>query len=224
MRKDWSFVIIFGHRSCGLPECIKAVLSANATNITSLDWWSAINIFRKEFDYFHIPYFSIMYLSYYFVLYVLPLYISQITVSNEGDEAIQAVTRNDDEIRTVANDGKAIKKWCECKVCNKPFKWSSDLERHGLKHRNERPFKCHVCNKTFKEFRVLKIHHLTHGNGRKFKCAMCDKAFKQRRYLKRHMKAHKDIEKTLKCDVCGKAFEYSSHAHIDAWKRAAIGM
>ncbi|CAG9536329.1 unnamed protein product [Cercopithifilaria johnstoni] len=132
-------------------------------------------------------------------------------VSNEGDEAIQAAISNNDEIRTVPDDGNSIKKWFECKVCNKPFKWSCDLQRHKLMHGNERPFKCHVCNKTFKRPDDLKKHKLTHGNERTFKCAMCDEAFKQCRYLKDHIKIHTDIEKILKCNVCGKVLKCYSN-------------
>ncbi|CAG9536331.1 unnamed protein product [Cercopithifilaria johnstoni] len=124
-----------------------------------------------------------MYLSYCFVLLTLPLYVAQITISNGGDEAIQAVTRDDDEIRTVTDDGKANEKRYKC-------------EKHKLAHVNIGPSKYHMCNKTFERFGNLKGHQSTHGNERPFKCYVRNEPFGN---LRRHQLTHGNT-RLSKCD------------------------
>ncbi|CAG9530437.1 unnamed protein product [Cercopithifilaria johnstoni] len=81
-----------------------------------------------------------MFLSYYLVLLVLPLCAAQITVSNDGDEAIEAAIRNDEEIKIMVNDSKTNEKRYKCEVCDKQFEYSSVLKRHKVTHTDERNY------------------------------------------------------------------------------------
>ncbi|CAG9538755.1 unnamed protein product [Cercopithifilaria johnstoni] len=89
-----------------------------------------------------------MYLSCYFVLFVLPLHVAQITVSNEGDEAIKAAIRNGDKIRNMADDRKVNEKWYKCEVCDKQFRCSSNLKHHKVVHTGERNYVCKTFQRT----------------------------------------------------------------------------
>ncbi|CAG9535316.1 unnamed protein product [Cercopithifilaria johnstoni] len=223
--KDWGFVITFGHRSCGLPECIKR-LSLLVRQI-SLHWIGCLlKIFFEKtltistlLDHVSVILFGAVCVA---------------AVSN--DQRIQEGIENEGKIKSMANNSEANEtryqcKACgvlfgrsdtlinhrmihideknyKCEMCNKTFDRSDSLKRHQLMHRNERPFKCHVCNKTFKESSKLKRHKLAHGNERPFKCHVCNGTFKGPWNLKRHQWTHEN-ERPFKCHLCSAAFKDS---------------
>ncbi|CAG9530703.1 unnamed protein product [Cercopithifilaria johnstoni] len=103
--------------------------SLSTTNITSLDWLSAKNISRKEFDYFHIPSF----LDYDYIALFGNARVAAVHRTSNGDEAIQAAIKNDDEIKIVVDDSKANEKQYKCEVCGKQFGSSGILKHHKVR-------------------------------------------------------------------------------------------
>ena len=95
-----------------------------------------------------------------------------------------------------------------CEMCNKHFKRSSDLLRHGrMCHGiNKGSFKCAVCDKGFTRSYDLKRHALTHEHDRSmYHCDKCDAKFNRVENMKRHLQAHTGI-KPFQCRYCQKNF------------------
>ena len=78
-----------------------------------------------------------------------------------------------------------------CFYCFKPFRKSSDLERHVLSHLNLRPYACHIegCNKMFTHKCTLQRHLLIH-NKKIQKCNQCNRNYKSLKLLKKHITSH----------------------------------
>ncbi|CAG9529611.1 unnamed protein product [Cercopithifilaria johnstoni] len=99
------FWITFGHRSYGLPECIKTVPSVNFITFYKLP---AKNAFRKGFDDFNVPSLP------NHVCIILYGSDSFAVVSNDGTLPTQTGIRNDKVITTAANDSKEKELWFKC--------------------------------------------------------------------------------------------------------------
>lgn len=80
---------------------------------------------------------------------------------------------------------------CTVRGCNFQAAQKSDLQRHILKHSNDRPHKCHLCHKTFKAKEAYFTHIRTmhceeYEKMKPFKCD-CGIRYKFRPNLYRHM-------------------------------------
>eukprot|EP01083_Nonionella_stella_P004838 14127_1 len=98
---------------------------------------------------------------------------------------------------------------CDHDDCNKSFYHKSELNKHGLVHKEERTFHCDQCGKCFKQKGGLREHtRSVHDKEKRYQCDVCSKEF----YNKGHWIVHKRIhsgEKPYKCSICDKAFTQS---------------
>ena len=64
------------------------------------------------------------------------------------------------------------------------------MDRHLLKHTNEKPFACELCPKRFSRLQYLKEHCNMHTGARPYKCEHCDMAFADMSSCYKHRKTH----------------------------------
>ncbi|KAI4464829.1 finger putative transcription factor family-related [Holotrichia oblita] len=102
-----------------------------------------------------------------------------------------------------------------CNICNKTFRFHSNLERHKLTHTGEKPYLCNICGKRFAQLSYLKIHSFIHTGEKPYKCEMCHKSFAASGTLVTHMRTHTG-ERPHICKICGKNFPQSGYltSHI----------
>ena len=80
-----------------------------------------------------------------------------------------------------------------CTICNKVFRDSTALKRHGLVHSGERPHGCTHCEKRFRRRDHLKAHEIAHHSGiTSYECKTCDAVFNTRYALTVHVKSCKN--------------------------------
>lgn len=92
---------------------------------------------------------------------------------------------------------KGMTKHNECHICGKVLSSSTNLLRHMMYHRPERPFECNTCGKGFKDVSNLKKHTMIHN--RIFPCHMCKKSFLRKSLLALHLQRHKARTIFVKC-------------------------
>lgn len=97
-----------------------------------------------------------------------------------------------------------------CDLCGKTLKDSINLERHRMRHSNNRPHKCHLCEQSFVFAAELASHIQYHDPANhKFVCLLCvpERRYFFKRSLKAHMmRNHKKRERDQVCPVCEKRF------------------
>lgn len=104
---------------------------------------------------------------------------------------------------------KAGQRVFKCDICNKTFKYNSDLSRHRRSHTGEKPYECGPCGRAFTHSSNLILHQRIHTGNKPFKCDECGKTFGLNSYLRLHQRIHTG-EKPFGCNECGKAFSRSS--------------
>ncbi|XP_075168383.1 uncharacterized protein LOC142240575 [Haematobia irritans] len=93
----------------------------------------------------------------------------------------------------------------ECKICQKYFCNSGNLERHMKVHNDVKPFVCKICGKAFAQSVNLNRHYSVHNGDRPYQCSFCTKSFTQQSNMQRHQLTHTG-EKPFRCKRCGRYF------------------
>ena len=97
-----------------------------------------------------------------------------------------------------------------CTVCNKTFRFQSNLSRHvRVVHEKLRPHVCKVCNKAFAESHDLRKHvKIVHEGVKLFECKHCGRGFSDVGNLNKHVAAVHEKKKPHVCGICGRAFSH----------------
>ncbi|XP_074027140.1 uncharacterized protein isoform X2 [Leptinotarsa decemlineata] len=122
---------------------------------------------------------------------------------------------NQKSYETKSNQMMKNKEKVPCNICDKSFRYRSELERHKLTHSGdkpylcnicgEKPYKCQLCDSRFSAPGTLMTHTRTHTGDRPHTCKICGKSFPQPGYLSTHMRTHTG-EKPIKCKICNQQF------------------
>ncbi|XP_066568699.1 uncharacterized protein LOC136758343 [Amia ocellicauda] len=92
-----------------------------------------------------------------------------------------------------------------CQVCERPFLYLSDLQRHSITHSQSKPHACPHCGKAFKRASHLQRHRHIHSGQRRHACPLCAKRFREPGELLRHQRVHTG-EKPYQCAQCHARF------------------
>ncbi|CAH2061188.1 unnamed protein product, partial [Iphiclides podalirius] len=117
-----------------------------------------------------------------------------------------------------------------CGLCEKTFRDSYQLFRHGLGHEGgaagaagagrEARFMCDACEERFVFVRCLLAHRArAHpewgGRAAALRCPRCARAFAHSNSLRRHLRSHTG-ERNFLCSECGKALSSAEHLKYHA--------
>jgi uncharacterized C2H2 Zn-finger protein len=104
-----------------------------------------------------------------------------------------------------------------CKICDKSFTNSIELEHHVTQCRGGL-FVCDICDKAFGSQKSLVRHKLGHsGTHQTLSCPECGKMLATRSTLREHLRWHEGLPR-VSCQLCGKmlASEESRRKHVKA--------
>ncbi|KAL8184378.1 UNVERIFIED_CONTAM: hypothetical protein K2H54_015487 [Gekko kuhli] len=102
------------------------------------------------------------------------------------------------------NRRKTVRSY-RCPECDREFSNSSNMQKHLLVHRGERPYGCHVCGKSFAHPSNLTKHQVAHTGERNHPCPLCPKAFFVKNHLDAHMRRHQGV-RPFPCLECPSTF------------------
>lgn len=75
----------------------------------------------------------------------------------------------------------------KCKHCCEKFEKHKELVQHNKSaHELEKPYECVICDKSFRFRTDLRRHELIHLNQRSFQCELCDRSYNTRSLLNNH--------------------------------------
>ncbi|XP_068624828.1 zinc finger protein 286A-like [Battus philenor] len=108
-----------------------------------------------------------------------------------------------------------------CRLCEKTFRGSYQLFRHGLSHESDvveladKRFVCDLCPESFVYMRCMLSHRaLVHPEAAvrtaALRCRLCARQFAHTNSLRRHLRSHTG-ERNFLCNVCGKALSSAEH-------------
>ncbi|XP_054176824.1 zinc finger and SCAN domain-containing protein 5B isoform X1 [Homo sapiens] len=100
-----------------------------------------------------------------------------------------------------------------CDVCNKSFKYFSQLSIHRRSHTGDRPFQCDLCRKRFLQPSDLRVHQRVHTGERPYMCDVCQKRFAHESTLQGHKRIHTG-ERPFKCKYCSKVFSHKGNLNV----------
>ena len=113
---------------------------------------------------------------------------------NEANHQIQKEDEEEgeeeEEKEITVRKGTKRRRGHECDVCEKVFRYPSDVTRHMRIHTNEKPYECDFCDKAFRTSGVLKVHMRIHTNEKPYECHVCEKRYRQSSGLKYHMRRY----------------------------------
>ncbi|GFT51689.1 hypothetical protein NPIL_121781 [Nephila pilipes] len=117
--------------------------------------------------------------------------------------------------KETATGGKKLALRCE--ICEKHFKYSSNLYRHKKIHKRKQHFPCEFCEKVFKRSDVLTGHIRTHTGERPYSCDLCPKTFSTSSVLIRHKDVHLQNRASYRCPECENS--YSSRRSMNRHRK-----